>query len=167
MNKNILILIITLVFSLCGASSSYAVNVGESVKLVTTTLDGKSFDLAALKGKVVIVHFWATWCASCREEMPALDDFYRNHHAEGVEVMAIGMDRPRARDKVAAYMKDFHMPASLISDASDNGFSAPAILPVTYIIATDGTVSRILTPDREMLTRQSLHDVILPMLPKH
>ena len=47
--------------------------------LVVTALDGQTFDLAKLKGKVVLVNYWATWCAPCRKDLPKLDAFYRSH----------------------------------------------------------------------------------------
>jgi hypothetical protein len=46
-------------------------------ELVVTELDGQTFDLAKLRGKVVLVSYWATWCAPCRKDMPKLDAFYR------------------------------------------------------------------------------------------
>jgi thiol-disulfide isomerase/thioredoxin len=48
--------------------------------LLVQELNGQTFDLAALRGKVVVINFWATWCPPCRQEMPTLDAFYRRHH---------------------------------------------------------------------------------------
>lgn len=77
--------------------------VGKPAPAITTTLlDGSSFDLAALSGKVVVVHFWATWCAPCRVEMPAFEAFYRAHKSEGLMVVAITLDTPDDLAKVNA-----------------------------------------------------------------
>ncbi len=129
-------------------------------------LVGAPLDLSALRGKVAIVHFWATWCPSCREEMPILDAFYVQHHAQGVEVIGITVDRPRARGKAVAYMKGFHFPAALLDDAVKNGFGTPGALPVTYVIDRRGIVRAIFTPEKALLSASALEGAVLPLAEK-
>ncbi len=167
MQKNLLAAFIAGVLFCCGFSFSSIADVaeGDSPALAVKTVDGRTFDTSALKGKVVIVHFWATWCASCREEMPALDDFYMLHRAQGFEVIAVSLDRPNDRDSVIKYMHDFHFPAGLISDTNANDFGSPRILPITYIMDTGGKVRKVLMPEVVKLTRSSLNDAVLPLFP--
>ena len=78
-----------------------SVTVGNAAPaLVVPELDGQTFDLSALRGKVVIVNFWATWCPPCRKEMPALDAFYRRYHGNGLEMIGVSADRPHDRSDV-------------------------------------------------------------------
>lgn len=58
------------------------------------TPQGGSLDLGALKGKVVVLNFWATWCPPCVEEMPELDDLYPQLQAQNVELIGIAIDSP-------------------------------------------------------------------------
>jgi cytochrome c biogenesis protein CcmG, thiol:disulfide interchange protein DsbE len=132
--------------------------------LAAAELNGGGFDLGALRGKVVIINFWATWCVPCREEMPALDAFYRQHHGEGLEMIGISADRPRDRGDVVKVMQAFSYPAAMLGDVKVNGFGRPAALPLTYIVDAAGIVRAVMTPDKVVVTEDSLKQAVTPLL---
>jgi len=133
--------------------------------LVAKELDGGNFNLAASHGKVVIVNFWATWCGPCREEMPALNAFYRQHHGQGLEMIGISADLPRNRRDVVKVMQDLSYPAAMLGDAEVNGFGRPSSLPITYVIDAKGVVRAVMTPDKVAITEQVLDRTVMPLLP--
>lgn len=69
---------------------------GKPVSLKAASLDGKSLDLAAFEGKVVLIHFWASWSANCVAELPKLQKVYDDLHVRGFEILGISLDRERA-----------------------------------------------------------------------
>jgi len=129
--------------------------------LVVTTLDGRTFDLTKLHGKVVLVNYWATWCAPCRKEMPTLDAFYRRHREQGLEIIGISIDFARDSEKMRRMAASQTYPMARSGDISDNGFGQPEGVPVTYVIDAEGTVRDkfIAVPNK------LLNDVVLPLLP--
>ncbi len=133
--------------------------------LDVTELDGQAFDLSALRGKVVIVNFWATWCPPCREEMPALDAFYRRYHGQGLEMIGMSADRPHDRSDVTKVMQSYSYPAAMLDDAKVNDFGTPDALPMTIVVDGNGVVRAKLTPDQTPVTEKSLADAVLPLLP--
>jgi cytochrome c biogenesis protein CcmG/thiol:disulfide interchange protein DsbE len=147
-------------------SSAHAeVVIGQAAPALTAvTMGGKNFDLSALKDKVVIVNFWATWCAPCREEMPALEAVWRQYHSKGLEVLAISADRARAHSDVDQVMHSFTFPAAMLSGLTKNDFGTPTSIPVTYVIGKDGAVTNILTPDTVALTERGLGDTVKGLL---
>jgi cytochrome c biogenesis protein CcmG, thiol:disulfide interchange protein DsbE len=133
--------------------------------LVVPELSGQTFDLSALRGKVVVINFWATWCEPCRQEMPALDAFYRQYHTKGVEMIGISADRPHERSNVSKVMQSFSYPAAMLDDVTEDDFGDPTSLPVTFIIDGTGVVRAKFTPEVTLATQQSLSAAILPLLP--
>lgn len=142
-----------------------APDVGQPAPAFTAAeLNGGNFDLGALRGKVVVINFWATWCVPCREEMPALDAFYRQHHGEGLEMIGISADRPRDRGDVVKVMQAFSYPAAMLGDVRVNGFGRPAALPLTYIVDAAGIVRAVLMPDKVVVTEDALKQRLTPLL---
>ena len=132
--------------------------------LVVQTLDGSSFDLAHERGRVVLVHYWATWCVPCREEMPALEAFYRKYREHGLDVIALSVDRGRDLDEVRRMMGAYHFPAAMARGARQNSFGSQSALPVTFVLDGGGVIRAEMRPDREPVTEAMLEKVVGPLL---
>jgi thiol-disulfide isomerase/thioredoxin len=140
------------------------VRVGERAPaLVVPTLDGRTFDLASERGKVVIVNFWATWCSPCRAEMPRLDAFYKRYHPRGVDLLGLSVDDASDRAAVANVMRNFSYPAALEASATENGFGSPPAVPMTWIIDAHGVVRARLVAG-SAVTEQALEQAVTPLL---
>jgi thiol-disulfide isomerase/thioredoxin len=110
--------------------------------LEATLLDGHAFSLAREAGKVVVVNFWATWCAPCRAEMPAIDAYYRKHRDEGLVVLAISMDAPEDEAKVRQVAKPFAFPVALGPRSDFKGYQRIWRLPLTFVVDRSGKLDR-------------------------
>jgi cytochrome c biogenesis protein CcmG, thiol:disulfide interchange protein DsbE len=132
--------------------------------LIIEELNGNTFDLAAQRGKVTIVNFWATWCPPCRTEMPALDAFYRRYHSQGLDMIGLNADRPHDRSEVVKVMQSYSYPAAMLNDAKSDGFNDPSALPVTYVVDADGIVHVRFASDDEPMTKGRLAKAVLPRL---
>lgn len=129
--------------------------------LVVTTLDGQDFDLAKLRGKVVLVSYWVTWCAPCRKDMPKLDAFYRRYHGQNLELIGISVDRERDLAKVRKVMASLAYPTAMLKNVTVDGFGPPEGVPITWIIDADGKIrDRMIEVRDELLT-----GIVVPLLP--
>jgi thiol-disulfide isomerase/thioredoxin len=80
---------------------SYAV--GKPLELSFVAFDGRKINLADLKGKVVLIDFWATWCGPCVAEMPNVKSVYNKYHADGFEILGISLDE--SKDDLTRFLK--------------------------------------------------------------
>jgi cytochrome c biogenesis protein CcmG, thiol:disulfide interchange protein DsbE len=129
--------------------------------LVLTELDGQTFDLAKLRGKVVLVNYWATWCAPCRKEMPKLNAFYRHYHGQGLEVIGISIDFQRDFKKVRSAAEAVVYPTAVANAVTADGFGPPKGVPITWIIDVDGKIRDRFIDVRDEL----LMGIVVPLLP--
>jgi cytochrome c biogenesis protein CcmG, thiol:disulfide interchange protein DsbE len=152
---------------LVGGSVVASPQVGQPAPaLIVRQLDGHVLDLSALRGKVVVLNFWASWCPPCRAEMPMLEAFYRKHRSEGVLVVGLSADDPHERQAASRAMQGLTYPAAMLVDAKPNGFGAPQALPVTYVIGPEGVIRARLASFKKSLTEQDLTAVVMPLLPR-
>lgn len=115
--------------------------VGDEMEIAFTALDGREVDLADMKGKVVLVDFWATWCQPCVVEMPHLLKAYHAYHEKGFEIIGISLDQNEAALK--KFIDDLEIPWPQHFTGTDNEFAEKfsiQAIPATFLIGTDGKV---------------------------
>jgi len=106
------------------------------------SLDGQKISSQSLRGKVVMVNFWATSCATCVKEMPQMVDTYKKFKDQGLEFVAVAMsyDRP---DYVVNYTETRKLPFKVALDSGGDlakQFGDVAMTPTTFVIGKDGKI---------------------------
>jgi len=108
-------------------------------------LDGTPFDASVLRGKKVVVNFWAVWCAPCREEIPALERLAQSVRAQGVEVLLVNAGDSRAAiDKFLAKMPVKLRVLRTRGDSANAGAWQVSALPTTAVLDSSGQARWIL-----------------------
>jgi thiol-disulfide isomerase/thioredoxin len=107
---------------------------------VRNDLDSHRFDLAALRGRVVLLNFWATWCATCQTEMPRFSEWQMKYKAEGLDVVGVSMDDEAA--PVQELLRKVKVNYPIVMGDEELGLQYGGILglPVTWLIDRKGIV---------------------------
>ncbi len=117
-------------------------------EVAVTLLDGRSLSLAALRGQVVLVNVWATWCAPCRVEMPLLEQTWQRHRAAGFVLLGASVDRgdPAA---VRAFLAErgISYPVAIVGAEVIQALGGVVGYPTSILIGRDGRVRhRVMGP---------------------
>ena len=148
-------------FVLAGAS---APSTPQLPDLHGTTLSGSPFGLAASEHKVVVVHYWATWCTGCRVEMPILDAAYKKYGATGLTILGIAIDTGASRKKIQKGSMGASFPLARLADTSLRARDVPAALPETRVYGRDGRLRFLFRAEKTTLDATTLDRVLPPLL---
>jgi peroxiredoxin len=124
---------------------------------------GTAVNLAAFKGRPVLIVFWATWCPPCRREIPALKDLREKYASKGLEVISVGISYRQTRQAVVDFTAKNSLPYPVLWDADGKVSEAYQIssVPTNIVVDPEGVVRF-----RNNSVDPSLFDAIEKLLPK-
>jgi len=124
-----------------GKTESFT-HVGQEMPPFTvTTLDGTQFNIRRMRGKVLLINFWATWCSPCRAEMPRLErEVWQKFKSSDFVMVAIA--REQSGEEINSFRKKHGFSFPMASDPQRKTFQlfASAGIPRTYVVARDGAI---------------------------
>jgi len=131
-------------------ASSLALGVGSAMSALAPsasapdfalrTVGGPNLRLQELRGRVVMVNFWATWCAPCRQEMPELNKLYAKYRASGFVLLGVNIDNDAAHAADVAAKLGLKFPVLLDTDKAVSRMYELSTMPSTILIDRDGRV---------------------------
>jgi thiol-disulfide isomerase/thioredoxin len=122
-------------------------HLNQPAELSGMTLEGKRYDIASRRGKVVLVDFWATWCPPCRKELPRLKELYERYHDDGLEIVGVCVDE--SKDKLVDFVEreDIPWPQIYADTPGERGWENPLLyqymvraIPYTLLVDRRGTI---------------------------
>jgi cytochrome c biogenesis protein CcmG/thiol:disulfide interchange protein DsbE len=139
--KRILNISIVLTFFLFTAYAAQSVKRQKAPNFSLQSQNGKMIELSKLKGKVVLVNFWATWCPPCRAEIPDFIEVYKTYKSKGFEIVGIALDEDGWL-KVTPYVEEvkINYPIVLGSVKVVQQYGGIDAIPMTFIVDKKGYI---------------------------
>lgn len=152
-------LVAALLLSLASVALAKKPKVGEMAPDAQLTLvDGRKVSLAELRGQVVVLNFWATWCVPCRTELPTLDRYYQIQEKHGLRVFAITTEDSLPLFQLKKLFAVMHMPAAKRVKGPYDHVSA---VPTNYVIDRSGRIRYMKAGAFDL---DSLNTILIPLL---
>jgi len=107
------------------------------------SLTGKNIKLSELRGRVVLINFWATWCAPCKEELPFFNRLYTKYKGVGLEILGVNIDKVTSQASQMSGALDLTFPILLDPAGRVSELYRIRSMPTTFVVAKDGTVRHI------------------------
>lgn len=124
--------------SVCADSSGHP-----AADFTLPTPEGQSVSLAALKGDVVMINFWASWCAPCRQEMPLLDAMYKRFKPLGFTLVGVNVDQEPNAARALLHDVPVSFPVGLDSTMSVSAMYQVMVMPTTVFVDRKGKVRHV------------------------
>lgn len=107
---------------------------------IVTDLNGQEISPATLKGKAVLVDFWATWCPPCRKEIPHLNKLYAEHRHQGLIVIGLALDEKAAEVRTFMRRQPIDYPVALASTELQQQFGRIEVYPTAFLVDREGRI---------------------------
>jgi len=150
----------------CGTALADGLTIGAPAPPLTLhSLDGRTIAISDLRGKVVILTFWASWCPSCRADLSLLSAYAAEHRAQGLEVLGFSLDNADELPIVRRIAAPLTFPVGLLGSAWAGDYGRIWRLPVSFVIDRDGLLRYDgWQNDDQELTERQLNQIVGPLL---
>lgn len=104
---------------------------------------GHNLKLSELRGRVVLINFWATWCTPCKEELPFFNALYRRYQSLGLEVLGVNIDKVPAQATQMSAALGLSFPVLFDPAGTTSNLYQIRTMPTTFLVAKDGTLRHV------------------------
>jgi peroxiredoxin len=110
-----------------------------------TTLTGEEVQLSNLRGRPVVINFWASWCQPCRTEMPAIEQAFQKYQAQGIEILAVNATSQDRLTEIQEFVTRLDLTFPILLDREGTVMETYQVsaLPTTFFINADGIIEEV------------------------